>query len=338
MSEKPFEDLKLQYEKAGWEYICNLASEFYVFNSVGEDTREVPPNPLVREMEIKKIKKKCLFRFIYILLYLLLLCGVLIYYGFFSDYPIYIMVNQGLFFSYVIFSIICCAYLVAKEFKTIQILKQYLKIDENDFYKEVTYNPKNKTNILDTAILLIFILALSSYLLGKLGGWKKDLLDYKGEMPTISLSTIETNPILQEIEDPIGEIIKNSIRFKSNSLASGIYEIQEWGSAKVQEGPEHIATYPTGIDSEIYNLRFQFLVSPFFEDLVEYYMDLYNYKNMECTDLEGTKFDQAYFVRDDDLQVLFASIGKKVISIQYYGNEDLSDFTDEIYKAVVEFE
>ena len=66
---KPFDELKSQYEEAGWEYICNLESEFYIFKAITEETKEVQPNPFLREKELKNIKKKHLSSFIYILLY-----------------------------------------------------------------------------------------------------------------------------------------------------------------------------------------------------------------------------------------------------------------------------
>lgn len=333
VAEKPFDELKSQFENAGWEYICKF-NEFYIFKAIGSETRDVQPDPLIRKKEIIKLKNKCFGFLLYGFFYFLFGCGLVRKHLYLNDYPIYEMVKNEVLI--LIPGTIFWIYWLLKEYKTNKILKHFLENDY-DFYKGGEFNPRDKTHILDFAILLIIILALSSYFWGKLSGWKKDLADYKGEKPTISLSTIENSPNLQEIEDPLGKILENTIRFKQNYLASGIYEIQEYGAIEVQEGPDHIVTYSTGIDSEIYNLRFHFLVSAFLEDLVGY-KDSTDYRDMECIDLEGTKFDQAYFAKDGDSQAIFASIGKKVIYVSYDGNKDLSEFADEVYQAVVEFE
>lgn len=327
VNKKPLSELCLLFENAGWKYICKLSNTFYIFKSVGEETREVPSNPLLQESEIKEIKNICIRKFLGALFVSLLSLAGIIYLSFFQDYFIYNFVTFGL--SIMLIAFIYLGYEAIREFQSIKTVKLYLQTGYI-FHQEAPFAPKYWKIRLHYFMVLVMAVGISIFYYQQFAEWEKNLVGYQGKSPAISLSTIETNPNLQieELSDKIS--FNNNIHFKSSGLTSEIYEIWEEGFI-VNENGEETTTY---IDTEVYHLRFQFLISPFFEDLVAYKINLRKLDSNNCTYLQDTPFDQALLITTDDGQAIFASTGKKVVYVYYYGSKDLSKFTDEIYQAL----
>lgn len=333
---KPTEELLLQFEAAGWEYICVISNIFYVFKAVGAETKGIPGNATVVEMGLNKARARCRTRLVYSLLYFLMSTGFFVYFCFFNEDFFYQAIkNRCLLF---IFGTSIFGYNAIREYKNMRMLQRYLKIGGKNS-QEGAYIPNYKVCFCNIVSVLLWLFACFILIYSHLASWEMNLADYHGEKPVISLSTIETNPNLQLENSFIPkEFSKNTISYAWTELAPEIYEIQESGVIEGQTWKESTGVYDPEIDTKVYKLRFQFLVSPFLKETVKSQMDLFSFQHIQCKVIEDTKFDQAYYCFSDGYQCIFASVGKKVICVYYYGYEDLYKYSEEIYEKLNAFE
>ncbi len=92
------------------------------------------------------------------------------------------------------------------------------------------------------------------------------------------------------------------------------------------------------MDTEFYELRFELLAKPLYDELIEDKNELYRYEKLQYEELLDTSFDQATLISREASQMFFGRSGKKVIFIKYYGYEDLGALVEQIFAAVNDFD
>ena len=169
--------------------------------------------------------------------------------------------------------------------------------------------------------------------------WEKNLSEYAGKRPTISITALEASPDFS-IEYGDSEIGGNIsyIAYNWSQLASATYIIEERGKVKGQMWADGSGTYSPSMEAEYFEMRTIFLAKVLSEELLERKMDRRFYETVEYKELYDTPFDQATLVSSKETQMLFAREGKKVIYQKYYGNESLEGFVNEIYEAMNHFD
>lgn len=329
------EELRLQLQSAGWEYISTMSKAFFVFKATNNETKEFPTNSLEWQKGIEKIRSTLRFAFFYSQIVILISLAMLAYHSFFTNYPVYYWVKYRLLiFAFAFFFF---GYEAVLKYIHIKKLNHYLNFG-SEYGEKVVSPPTSTFRILNGIQLFLHLFVVFVFIYSHLVSWEKSLTDYQGEKPTISLAAIEKNPNLQIVNFPDSSSFQkvhwqSFISYDWTELAPEVYIIQEEG---VIETKDTLQVYSPAIDSEVYTLRFQFLVKPYLREAIEYQKDLLFFEHITCEALENTKFDQAYFCFSKNYQGLFASIGKKVICVDYFGDKDLTEFADEIYQAVAE--
>lgn len=325
------------FEEAGWEYICKIDNSLYILKAKSEEAKELTIEPDALKENLIKAKKKNRNILLCLILYFLIL-SFIVYDAPLFEFPAYYAIeDSGIL--YILFLLIMWIFAVILEYKNIKNIRHCLKFG-CDYSQKDTYPTQYRRVLTNIAFMLLWIFMISIYIYSHLAGWEKPLVEYQGKHPAISLSTIETNPHLQlEDKDTPEEIRHSIIKYRWTELAPEIYEVEESGQIEGKEKSMEL-------DTDYYTLRFQFLVDPFINDYMKYKKSFYYMKDIEWESIENTKFDQAYYCHSGYYQGFFASVDNKVICVQYYSDEDLSDFEDknlskfgdEIYQSIIQFE
>lgn len=169
--------------------------------------------------------------------------------------------------------------------------------------------------------------------------WDMNLSEHKGELPTIRLSQIENNDKLKiQPNDYKNKDYENHISYDWSDLAPKIYEITEKGMIEGEIWKDNSGTYSPSAKTEYYELRFQFLSEPMLKELMENGLEFFRFKSILYEELLDTSFDKAIVIKVKETQMLFASKGKRVIYVRYYGYADLKKNIEEIFNEVIEFE
>lgn len=328
-----------QFEEAGWEYICNIADTFYILKAKSEDAKELSIEPDVLKICLNKAKKKSRNALLSVLFYFLFLMAFIAYDGFLFEFPGYFAINyNGISFILIWIFFTFVAIRAYNNFKNIRYCLKF----GFDFSQKHTYPTQYRRLFVTATYILLWIFMISVYIYSHITRWEKPLTEYQGKHPGISLTTIETSPNLHIYEyegDVKRDFRTNNIQYRWTELAPEIYEVEESGNI---EGADESME----LDTEYYTLRFQFLVDPFINDYMKYKKSFYYSKEIEWQSIENTKFEQAYYGHSGNYQAFFASVDNKVICVQYYGDEKVSDFgdknlsrfSDEIYQALIQFD
>lgn len=327
------------FEDAGWEYICKIDNSLYILKAKSEEAKELTIEPDALKEKLIKAKKKNRNVLLYLVLYFIFL-SFIIYDSSLFEYPVYYAIkDSGILIILIV--LIMWVLAVISTYKNIRNIRLCLKFG-CDYSQKDTYPTQYGRVFTNIVFVLLWIFMISNYIYGHLACWEKPLTDYQGMYPGVPLAMIETNPNLQlyEYEEEVRkDFRRNILHYHWSELAPEIYEVQQSGEV---EGKEN----SIGLDTDYYTFRFQFLVDPFINDYMKLKKNSFYSKGIEWQSIENTKFIQAYYGHSGIYQGFFASIGNKVICVQYYddemvsdfGDKNLSKFSDEIYRSVVQFD
>lgn len=327
------------FEDAGWQYICKVDNSLYILKAKSEEAKELTIEPDALKKKLIKAKKKNRNILLCLVLYFLFL-SYMVYDTPLFEYPVYYAIkDSGILFILIV--LIMWVFAVISAYKNIKNIKHCLKFG-CDYSQKDTYPTQYRRVFTSIAFMLLWILLISISIYSRFARWEKPLTDYQGMYPGVPLAMIESSPNLQlyEYEEEVRkDFRRNILHYRWSELTPEIYEVQQSGEIEGQESSMEL-------DTDYYTLRFQFLVNPFINDYMKFTKNSFYSKGIEWQSIENTKFDQAYYGHSRSYQGFFASIGNKVICVQYYGDEKVSDFSDknlskfsdEIYQSLIQFD
>lgn len=124
----------------------------------------------------------------------------------------------------------------------------------------------------------------------------------------------------------------NSLRYSWNVLAPIQYETSEQGEIKNKMWADNSGTYSPSIRTQYFKLAFAGIAGGLIQDLMKRH--LYE-ENQIPQRIESLKFDNLYIVENAESKQVFASVGKQVIYMRYYGYGDINQLVDLLSERLV---
>ncbi len=172
------EELRLQLQNEGWEYISTMSNAFFVFKATNNETKEFPTDSLEWQKGIEKIRSTLRFAFFNSIIFILMSLAMLVHHSFFTNYPVYYWVNYRLLIF--VFAFIFFGYEGVLIYIHIKKLNYYLNFGSE--YREKLSSPPPPTfRILNGIQLLLHLFVVFVFIYGHLVSWEKSLTDYQGE-------------------------------------------------------------------------------------------------------------------------------------------------------------
>jgi hypothetical protein len=154
-------------------------------------------------------------------------------------------------------------------------------------------------------------------------------------LPIVRLSDIEQNPALERESDGKENVwydVCNNYQYRYSMLAPLQYESEERGTIANAISKDGSGTYSPSITTAMYQLTIPFMANKVIEDLMEWHLWRNDNKNVE---IKNKSFDKLFIYMDDSYGYqIFASKGRGVIYVRYFGNADIDTTIDAIAEKI----
>ncbi len=333
----PEGEMLLYYKAQGWKYICT-AYWFHVYQAIRQDAVEIHTDPNTQGETLANLNKRAKYMFLYItILYLFTLSVVL--YTLLRVSPVYFCVSSSYNIAEIpmILMILFAIWQTFWDYRKANKLRQQLETGVGMIHYD-TYKPSYKQyfSLAVPIIILAYMFFATHY--NTKAYWEESLYTYNGKLPTISIAALEREPnfSIEYGKDFEGENI-SYISHHWTELSPQAYHIEERGRLEGKKKEEYVGIYSPSMETEYYELRFQFFAKILFGEMLRDKVDRDFHDKVQYHELNDTKFDEATIVSADGTQLFFARKGTSVIFIDYYGNENLAAMVDKIYDAMDDF-
>ena len=301
------------YKENGWDYIAS-DRYFHIFAAPTErKTKEVEVHSVEYIAVLKSLQRKMLLNLLVTVGGVALILFVLYRFWFLDNTKILLLIDGGLEVT-LILALINSLYIISA-FKSwwgiTRVRKKFIEGELIDHHKpwELSFLYNKITYIFNIAIT-IFALIIPIYQITKI-----DHLTLPNEdtsLPIVRLESIENNPHLVRKE------WGNYVSVNWSTFAPIIYETVENGEEKTGEWTDPNNTYTPIIYSNIYQLRFHFLVDPLVQDLIKESNNESNDKKI-FTETKHQKFDQLLIHKGDKVNEFIFVRDNAVMYISYNG-------------------
>ena len=311
------------YKTRGWTYITNY-NIFHIFASPYEfNTTEVHIIPEEYAKVLKPFYKKAIIQ---------LLISLAILFAFYVVIPIfitkrYVIVLVNMSFLDILSQVIIISTFINGLFEIVYIsnlrksLLQGTSVNHNAPWR---FNYVSSIFISSCLILLATILitiSFSSLFTGYAD--EKTIPDDISSMAIVRLKEVENPETLKKTPAPDSEEVdyERHYREEKTFFAPLQYTSHEFGSVMINSTTTYAKSHDTGINNEVYKVRFKFMAEELLFDL---------WKGDDGSRGEDTK---PPILQDDDLDLLivyetnsgyeiFACKGKGIMHVNYFGQED----------------
>ncbi len=146
-------------------------------------------------------------------------------------------------------------------------------------------------------------------------------------LPIVRLAAIENSPDYARKNGYMFDDIdySNSLRYSWGILAPIQYETHEQGEIKNRMWADNSGTYSPSIHTQYFKLTFAGLSGGVIQDLMKRH--LYE-ENQIPQRIESLKFDNLYVIENAESKQIFASVGKQVVYVRYYGYGDIHQLVE----------
>ncbi|MEH7224494.1 DUF2812 domain-containing protein [Bacillus sp. JJ1566] len=326
------------YAESGWDYITSY-QYFQVFSSPDElDAPEIHTDTTEQSFTLKELDKKLVLNAGFVVVAMLLIIGMLSSVWFLDGTPTYILV-EGLVISQTILSIIIGyqAYLSLQAAISIRALRKDL-IEGKSIDHHAPWKKRHRINSI-IGFLFMLVAGLTAIMpitqLVKMD--TKTLPETSIDLPIVRLADIEQNPSLVRGES---EYMKDNVdwsnRYTSNwsPFAPVQYESDENGVVPGEMWKDGSGEYSPSITTKYYQLSLPSMADNLISDLIK----RYNYDNSleDFVETKHPSFDHLIIHEEKDYKEVFASKGKDVIFVRYFGNADVNSVIKVIEKKIIE--
>ncbi|WP_010676786.1 DUF2812 domain-containing protein [Bacillus timonensis] len=320
------------YSESGWDYVTGY-QYFQVFSSpVERDAPELHTDPAEQSYTLKEMDKKLVLNAGFVVIGLLVMIGMLSSVWFLDRTPTYILV-EGFAVQQTILSIIIgyFAYTSLQAALSIRALRKGL-IEGKPIDHQAPWKKHHRVNSV-IAILFTVVAGLSAILpfvqLVKMD--TKTLPVESPNLPFVRLADIEQNPALVRGESEyMNDNVDWSNRYSTNwSLFATVqYETDENGVVPGKMWNDGSGEYSPSIETRYYRLSLSSMADNLLSDLIKRYN--YEYSLDEYIETKHPSFDLLIVHEDRELKEVFASKGKEVIFVRYYGYADIGSVIENI--------
>ncbi len=314
------------YAESGWDYVTGYQG-FHVFSSpVERDAPEIHTDPAEQSFTLKELDKKLMLNAGFIVVALLLIIGMLSSLWFLDGTPVYMLVD-GAAVTQTILTIVIGYQAYNSLLAAISIRALQKSLIEG---KPINHHApwKKRHRIQSTSAILFMIVAGLTAIVPftQLVIMDTKTLPHESpDLPIVRLADIETNPALERGES---EYIRDGVDW-SNRIST------KWSPfAPVQYESDENGMVPGEILQSIQTKYFQLSIPALADRLISELVKRHNYADRvdDYVETKHPEFDRLIILEEKEMKEVYASKGKEVIFVRYYGNANV----DLIIESIVE--
>ncbi len=320
------------YKESGWKYVTSY-QYFHVFASPQESNApKLHTNPTEQSYTLHHLSNKLLLSLIVTSLVFALIVGMLAAMWFLDGIPILRLV-EGYVIQQTIISLIVLyhVYYLTRAMLGIQALRKSLKAGQS-IHHHAPWKKKLQKN---TAVSIIFLFSATLPFLQLIKSETSTLPEDDSNLPLVRLADIEQNPMLVRNEDYMedGKDWANRYSYNWSIFAPVQYESDENGLIAEMKWLDESDTYSPSISSEVYYLRFKALAEPLVSDLIKWHS--YGDETAPFVEKKHPDFDRLIIQEEAEKKQLFASKGKVVMYVRYYGYAEIDVLIENVKQKIL---
>ncbi|XQY92384.1 DUF2812 domain-containing protein [Metabacillus sp. HB246100] len=324
------------YAESGWDYVTSYNS-FHVFSSPEKrNAPELHTDPAEQSYTLKELDRKLAMNAIIIVVSAILIIGMNSTIWFLDGTPTLVMVEGGavqqlilaIFFGYT-------AYNSLQASISIRALRR--KLIEG---KPINHHaPWKKHYRLHSTIAFLFtvVVGFSAIIpfvqLVKMD--TKTLPEVNFHLPIVRLSDVEDNPALVRGEPSyMNDNVDwgNRYSYDWSPLAPVQYDTDEQGVVPGKMWEDGSGEYSPSIHTQVYQLSIPALADNLIADLIERYR--YEDSREDFVVTEHPNLDLLIIHEKKGMKEVFASKGKAVMHVRYYGYADISSVIENLVEKI----
>ncbi|QFF99897.1 DUF2812 domain-containing protein [Psychrobacillus glaciei] len=313
------------YEDSGWDYVTGY-QYFQVYSSpVEREAPELHTDPAEQSFTLRALDKKLVFIVVIVVVALLFIIGMMSAIWFLDGTPTFVLVD-GFVVQQTIVSILIVylAYISLQAAISIRALRKDL-IEGKPINHHAPWKKHYRLNSV-LAFLFTIVAGLSAIVpFGQL--IKSDtqtLPEGNLDLPIVRLADVEQNPALVRGESYMIDDVDwgNRYRYNWSPIAPIQYESDENGVVPGKMWGDGSGEYSPSINTRVYLLRVPALADNLIADLIKRFN--YEYSDDDFVEAKHADLDLLIVHEEDEIKEVFASKGKAVIYVRYYGYADIN--------------
>lgn len=323
------------YADSGWEYVTSY-NFFHVFSSpVVLNAPELHTDPAEQSYTLRELDKKLAKNAIIVVAAMIIMIGMLTSLWFLDGTPTYTLV-EGFAIQQTILSIFMgyTAYTSLQAAISIRALRKALMEGKpiNHHAPWKTHHRINST----IAFLFTVVVGLSAIIpfvqLIKMD--TKTLPEANIDLPFVRLADIEQNPAMVREEPYLIDNVDwgNRYSYEWSLLAPMQYETDEHGVVPGEMWEDGSGEYSPSIQTRVYQLSFPGLADNLIGDLIKRYR--FEERDEDFVEKMHPNFDLLIVYEEKESKKVFASKGKAVIYVHYFGYADINRVVENIEKKI----
>ncbi len=309
------------YKIRGWDYVTNY-NIFHIFSSPYEfNTTEVHIIPEEYAEVLKPFYKKSVIQ---------LLISLAILFSFYIAIPLfiakeYVTILVNMSFVDMLSQVIIISTFINALFDIIYIGKLRMSLLKGT---SVNHNSHWKLNYISSIIISSCLILLTVGLIVIpftsffTNNNEKTLPDDTFSIAIVRLKEVENQATLKETPKLDSDEVDYNRRYreKKNFFAPLQYTSNEFGSVMINPTTTYVKSHDTGINNEVYKVRFKFMAEKLLWELCDKYKD-FNDINSAPLIIEDNDLDLLAIYRTTNSYAIFACKGKGVMQVVYSGKE-----------------
>lgn len=310
------------YEDHGWQYITSY-QYFHVFAAPEEkNAPEIHTDPAEQSYTLSQLNKKLIINLILVTFGVAWIVGMLSAVWFLDDTPVLRLVEGHiiqqtvltLFYLYYIYSSM-------RALLAIHALRRNLKEGKAINHHAPWEKSLRKGKFVSIGFIIVAIGSIGIPIMQLIKMDTLTLPKDSSSLPLIRLANLEQNQMLVRDEFYIdGEDWANRYSINWSPFAPVQYESGESGTINNMKWQDQSGIYSPSISSEVYQLNFEILVKPLISDLIKWH----SYDEKEpYIEKNHPEFDQLIVQEEAEKKEIFASKGKAVMYIRYFGYAEM---------------
>ncbi|MFC7680169.1 DUF2812 domain-containing protein [Paenibacillus sp. GCM10028914] len=324
------------YADSGWDYVTGY-QYFQVFSSPVElDAPELHTDPAEQSFTLRELDKKLASSAVMFAIAIILMSGMLFATWFLNGTPTFVLV-EGMAIQQTILTIFFGfqAYTSLQAAISIRTLRKNL-IEGKPINHRAPWKLHHRINSI-IALVFTIVVGLSALLpftqLAK--GYVKTLPEASVGLPIVRLADVEQNPnLVRQESSHIRDNVDwgNRYTYSWSLLAPVQYESDESGIVPGEMWRDGSGEYSPSIYTRLFQLRVPALADNLITDLIKRYRYEYSADTYVETKHEG--LDHLVIHEEVGFKEVFASKGKVVIYVRYYGYADINSVLDNIVEQI----
>lgn len=332
--EKIATEQKEMYSQSGWDYVTSYGA-FNVFSSPVElNAPELHTEPAEQAYTLDNICKRTTKSSIMVTVAVALMIVMLASVWLFNPSPYLALIDGSIMQQAILIVVeLYVAYSSLQAAISIRSLRKTLS-EGKPINHSSPWKRKHKVKLIIASLYIILAIFGAILPIMQLAMSETKTLPVVGtDLPIVRLAEIEQNPELnRETSSYIRDNVDWGNRYKYNwSLFAPVqYESEERGIISNKMWKDNSGVYSPSISTKVYQLSFPSAAESLISGLIKRYG--LAYRGGDFIEIEHTDFDILIVHEVDEFKEVFASKGRAVMHITYYGYADI----DSIISATAE--